>query len=59
MHHIFKALGFGKKSDFAAKVLNRYNSKKPVSAFARELFRSETAESLNERFAQAKREVSR
>jgi predicted transcriptional regulator len=46
------------KSEFAARVLARYSAKTPVSDFARELFRSENAASINERFAKAKRSVS-
>lgn len=46
------------KKDFAAKVLDRYSSKKAVGSFARELFRTEDAKSINERFAKAKRKVS-
>lgn len=49
----------GKKSDFASKVLDRYSSKKAVGSFARGLFSSESAASINARFAKAKREASR
>lgn len=59
MTNILKALGFGKKNDFTSRVLHRYSSNKPVSSFARDLFRSEDAESLNARFAKAKRLISR
>ncbi len=59
MTNILKLLGLGKKSDFTSRVLDRYGSNKPVSSFARDLFRTENSDSLNERFAQAKRIVSR
>ncbi|ELK4796403.1 hypothetical protein LER27_28690 [Pseudomonas aeruginosa] len=59
MNRIIKALGFGTKGDFTAKVLNRYSSKKAVGSFARGLFKLENADSINERFAEAKRKVSR
>lgn len=58
MNDLIKAI-IGNKADFAAKVLNRYSSKKAVGSFARDLFRSESAESINARFAKAKRVVSR
>jgi hypothetical protein len=58
MNDLFKAI-VGKKGDFASKVLNRYSSKKAVGLFARELFRCENAESINARFAKAKRSASR
>lgn len=58
MTEFFKGI-VGKKSDFASKVLDRYSSKKAVGSFARELFKSESAESINERFAEAKRVASR
>ncbi|MBD8622417.1 hypothetical protein [Pseudomonas sp. CFBP 13727] len=49
----------GKKSDFASKVLDRYSSKKAVGSFARGLFSSESVDSINARFAKAKRMASR
>jgi hypothetical protein len=49
----------GNKGDFASKVLSRYRAKKAVSSFARDLFRSEDAESINARFARAKKSASR
>lgn len=58
MTGLIKAFRSNSKSDFAAKVLSRYSSKKAVSSFARDLFRSEDAASINERFAKAKRNVS-
>lgn len=58
MNDLIKAI-VGNKADFAAKVLNRYSSKKAVGSFARDLFRSESAESINARFAKAKRMISR
>lgn len=58
MAGLIKASRSDSKSDFAARVLDRYSSKKAVSTFARELFRTEDAASINERFAKAKRNVS-
>lgn len=58
MNDLFKAI-VGKKGDFASKVLSRYSSKKAIGAFARDLFRSENAESINARFAKAKRSAFR
>lgn len=58
MTDLIKAFSSNSKSDFAAKVLDRYSSKKAVGSFARELFRTEDAASINERFAKAKRKVS-
>lgn len=58
MAGLTKASRTDSKSDFAAKVLDRYSSKKAVSTFARDLFRTEDAASINERFAKAKRKVS-
>ncbi|WLG46426.1 hypothetical protein [Pseudomonas sp. FP1740] len=58
MTGLFKALRSNTKGDFTSKVLDRYSSKKAVSTFARDLFRSEDAASINERFAKAKRNVS-
>lgn len=57
MTSLMKAFRSDSKSDFAAKVLDRYSSKKAVSTFARDLFRGEDAASINERFAKAKRKV--
>lgn len=42
------------KSDFASKVLARYSSNRAVSNFAKELFSSESAETINKRFEKAK-----
>ncbi|MFJ4588099.1 MULTISPECIES: hypothetical protein [Pseudomonas] len=58
MTGLLKALRSNTKADFTSKVLDRYSSKKAVSTFARNLFRSEDAASINERFAKAKRNVS-
>jgi hypothetical protein len=58
MTGFFKGI-VGKKGDFASKVLNRYSSKKAVSTFASGLFSSENADSINARFAKAKRVASR
>lgn len=58
MTNLIKAFRTSRKSDFATKVLNRYSSKKAVGTFARDLFSSEDATSINERFARAKRNVS-
>lgn len=58
MASLIKAPRSDSKSDFAAKVLDRYSSKKAVGTFARDLFRAEDAASINERFAKAKRKVS-
>lgn len=45
------------KPDFTTRVLRRYRSKKPVSALAREISGSETTETINLRFARARRKV--
>ncbi len=45
--------------DFAAKVLVRYSTQKSVSAFSRELFQKENAETINARFEQTKIRISR
>lgn len=57
MIDLIKALRSSNKRDFATKVLKRYSSKQAVGSFARELFRTEDANSINERFAKAKRNV--
>lgn len=59
MNGIFKLLGLGKKRDFTSKVLARYSARAAVSSFARGLFDAEDSNSLNERFAKAKRQVER
>jgi hypothetical protein len=58
MTGLIKAFSSNSQTEFAAKVLHRYSSKKTVGSFARELFRTEDAASINERFAKAKRKVS-
>jgi hypothetical protein len=57
--NLIKVIRFGKKDDFLTRVLRRYESKAPVSDFARELVSSETEKSINERFAKAKRKALR
>lgn len=59
MSDLLKAIITGKKGDFATKVLDRYSAKKAVGSFARDLFSAENAESINARFAKAKRSASR
>ncbi|VVO76687.1 hypothetical protein PS838_02204 [Pseudomonas fluorescens] len=59
MGEFLKSIGLSRKGDFASKVLERYNSKKTVSSFARTLFNSESAESINARFAKAKHKVAK
>lgn len=58
MTGLIKAFRSTSKSDFAAKVLDRYSSRKAVGSFARELFRTEDAASINNRFAKAQRKIS-
>ncbi|GLO55023.1 hypothetical protein PPUJ20066_10590 [Pseudomonas putida] len=58
MNDVIKAI-VDKKGDFTSKVLDRYSSKKAVGSFARGLFRSEDAASINARFAKAKKVVTR
>jgi hypothetical protein len=57
MSNLLKMIG--KKDDFASKVLSRYSANKAVGSFARDLFRSEDADSINARFARAKQSASR
>lgn len=57
MTSLIKAFRSNSKSDFTTKVLNRYSSKKAVGSFARGLFSTENAASINERFANAKRKL--
>jgi len=40
--------------DFAKKVVNRYRTQQPMSSFARNLFESEDARSLNNRLNRAR-----
>jgi len=47
MIDLIKALRSSNKRDFATKVLDRYSSKQAVGSFARELFRTEDANSIN------------
>jgi len=51
-------LGLRKQEDFLTRVLRRHRENAPVSDFARELVRSETAETINERFAKVKQQCS-
>lgn len=54
MLNLFKSIRFNRNNDFASKVLVRYSSNKSVSSFAKQLFNSEDAESINARFKKAK-----
>ncbi|MEX6679190.1 hypothetical protein QWI18_25050 [Pseudomonas sp. W2Oct36] len=56
MTEFFK--GLVSKNDFVSKVLSRHSSKKAVSAFARSLS-TESVDTINARFAKAKRVASR
>lgn len=53
MFEYIRRLIFGKKKDFAARVIERYQKNKPVSDFARSLSREDAA-TINARFARAK-----
>ena len=53
--NLLERLGLRKREDFLSRVLRRHRENAPVSDFARELVRSETAATINERFARAKR----
>jgi hypothetical protein len=59
MGRFLKFIGLGRKDDFVSRVLARYRSNKPMSPFVRGLFESESAESINARFAKAKNEMKK
>lgn len=52
--NLLERLGLRKRDDFLSRVLRRHRDNAPVSEFASELVRSETAETINERFAMAR-----
>lgn len=50
---------FFKKKDFLTRVLERHKKGKPVSDFARSLFKNETSETINERFKKARENLKK
>lgn len=53
MKRILAYFGLCRKKSFVERVIERHKANKPVSAFARSLVESETAETINARFAKA------
>lgn len=60
LKYLFERISrIGRKRDFATRVLDRYRANAPVSEFARDLFKSETRETINARFERALQEVEK
>lgn len=56
--NLLERLGLRKREDFVSRVLRRHRQNAPVSDFARELARSQTAEMINDGFARARRNAT-